>query len=152
MHYYLSDRKQMTSHLIIFHLFTRQYFMKGTNNDITHCVMFFLPWRIPSSGTLQVVLVRTDVSEEYIASIIRVRRIYKLVTTSVLTSNWSTFLRGLLRLLVVSNVVPSSPILVILVMEVVVPLKHWFLQEPHGVSPQKMTLFIVTAIKISNHI
>jgi hypothetical protein len=29
-----------------------------------------------------------------------------------------------------------------------VPLKCWLLQEPHGVTSQKMTFFIVTAMKI----
>jgi hypothetical protein len=39
------------------------------------------------------------------------------------------------RLLVMANVVPSSPILVTLMM------KHRFLQEPHGVTSQKMAFF-----------
>jgi hypothetical protein len=47
----------------------------------------------------RVVLVRTDVSEEHIDSIIRV------------------FLRIVLQLLVTANVVPTSPILVTLIME-----------------------------------
>jgi hypothetical protein len=52
-----------------------------------------------SSGKLRsVVLVRTDVSEELSASIVRVTRICELGTLAV-TSN---------RLLVTSNVVPSS--------------------------------------------
>jgi hypothetical protein len=53
-------------------------------------------------------LVRTDVSEERIASIIRVTRIGDLA-----------FLRSVLRLLVAANIVPSSPILVILMMEAI---------------------------------
>jgi hypothetical protein len=52
-----------------------------------------------------VALVRTDVSEEPSTSIIRVTRIGELVTSAVS------------RLLVTANVVPSSPILVTLMME-----------------------------------
>jgi hypothetical protein len=55
-----------------------------------------------------VALVRTDVSEELIASIIRVKRICELGTLAV--SNRP-------RLSVTVNVVPSSPILVTLMME-----------------------------------
>jgi hypothetical protein len=61
-----------------------------------------------SSGTLRrVALLTNDVSEEYIASIIRERRIGELVILAV-TSNRSR----LLWLLVTADVVPSSPILV----------------------------------------
>jgi hypothetical protein len=52
-----------------------------------------------------VAVVRTDVSEERIASIIRVTRIYVV------------FLRSVLRLLVNANVVSSSHILVTLMIE-----------------------------------
>jgi hypothetical protein len=59
-----------------------------------------------SSGMLsRVTLVRTDVSEERSASIIRVTRIGELV-----------FLRSVHQLLVTTNVVPSSPNLVTLMM------------------------------------
>jgi hypothetical protein len=61
----------------------------------------------------RVALVRTDVSEERSASIIRVTRIGELETTLAVTSNWYT----LRRLLVTANVVPNSPILVTLMME-----------------------------------
>jgi hypothetical protein len=54
-------------------------------------------------------LVRTDVSEENSASIIRVTRIGELETTLAVTSSMS-------RLLVTANVVPSSPTLVTLMM------------------------------------
>jgi hypothetical protein len=57
-------------------------------------------------------LVRTDVSEELSASIIRVTRVGELGTT--LAEN---FLRSVLPLLVTANVVPSSPILVTMMME-----------------------------------
>jgi hypothetical protein len=69
-----------------------------------------------------VALVRTDVSEELSASIIRVTRIGELGTLAV-TSNRRTLrvqfvvLRSMRRLLVTTNVVPSSPILVTLMME-----------------------------------
>jgi hypothetical protein len=58
-------------------------------------------WRTPSSAMLRrVALVRTDVSEEHSASIFRVTKIGELGTT-----------------LAVTSIVPSSPILVILMME-----------------------------------
>jgi hypothetical protein len=87
-------------------------------------------------------LVRTDISEERIASIIMVTRIGELETTLPVTSNRSSvcrflatanvvpilvtlkmeeipleFLRSLRRLLVTASVVPSSPILVTLIKE-----------------------------------
>jgi hypothetical protein len=65
-----------------------------------------------SSGVLgRVALVRTDVSEERSATIIRVTRIGELGTRS------DVFLRSVCRLLVTANVVPSSPILVTLMMD-----------------------------------
>jgi hypothetical protein len=58
---------------------------------------------MPSSGTLRrVALVRTNVTEELIASIIRVTRIGKLV------SKLAVFFRSLFRMLVTVNV-PSLP-------------------------------------------
>jgi hypothetical protein len=56
-----------------------------------------------------VILVGTDVSEELIASITRVKRISDLET--------SAFLRSVLQLLVTANVVPSSQIVSTLIME-----------------------------------
>jgi hypothetical protein len=61
-----------------------------------------------SSGMLRrVLLVRTGVSEELSASVIRVTRIGELGTTLAVTS----------KLLVTANVVPSSPVLVTLIVE-----------------------------------
>jgi hypothetical protein len=75
----------------------------------------------------RVALVRTDVSEERIASIIRVIRNGELGTLAV-TSNHTrceetvyknSIFRSVLRLLVTANVVPRSPILVTLKMEAI---------------------------------
>jgi hypothetical protein len=63
----------------------------------------------------RVTLVRIDVSEESIPSIISVTRFDELRTTLAVTSNLST----LFRLLVTANVVPSSPIIVIGMMEAI---------------------------------
>jgi hypothetical protein len=64
-----------------------------------------------SFGMLRcVALVRTDVSEELRTSIIRVARIDEVGTTLAITSNRRT-------LLVMANVVPSSPILATLMKE-----------------------------------
>jgi hypothetical protein len=57
-----------------------------------------------------VALVRTDVSEERSASIIRMTIIGELGTTLAITSSRR-------RLLVITNVIPNSPILVTLMME-----------------------------------
>jgi hypothetical protein len=74
----------------------------------------------------RVALVRTDVSEEFSASFIRVTRIGELGTTLAVTSNRHTlrgsvasysYARSVCRLLVTASVVPSSPILVILMKE-----------------------------------
>jgi hypothetical protein len=75
-----------------------------------------------SSGLLRrVALVRSDVSEELNASFTRVKRIGELGTTLVVTSNRRTLRRNtsVHRLLVMANVVPSSPILVTLMKETV---------------------------------
>jgi hypothetical protein len=67
---------------------------------------------MPSSGMLRhVAVVRTDVSEERSAPIIRVTRIVELGTTLAVT------LHSVRRLLLTANVHPSSPILVTLMME-----------------------------------
>jgi hypothetical protein len=70
-----------------------------------------------SSGMLRTVaLVRTDVSEELSASIIRVTRIGGLGTTLAVSSNLRTLRRNT-KLLVTANVVHISPIFVTLMME-----------------------------------
>jgi hypothetical protein len=66
-----------------------------------------------------VALVRTDVSEEHSASIIRVTRIGGLGTI--------VFLRSTRRLLVTANSVPSSPIIVTLIMEKLNSSQTWVL-------------------------
>jgi hypothetical protein len=73
----------------------------------------------------RVALVRTDVSEELSISFIRVTRIGELGTTLAATRYRHTlrrntnliFLHSLRRLLVTASVVPSSPILVIVMKE-----------------------------------
>jgi hypothetical protein len=85
--------------------------------------------------------VRTDISEGHIASIIRVTRIGELGTLAV-TSNRGTLPTFTLRLLVTANV-PSSPILVTLMMEAL----HRFLQEAHGVTFQK-TVFCSNKLNV----
>jgi hypothetical protein len=66
---------------------------------------------MPSSGILhRVALIRTDVSEERIASIIRVTRMCKLGTTLA---------SSVFQLLVAVNVVPSSLILVTVMIEAI---------------------------------
>jgi hypothetical protein len=60
----------------------------------------------------RVALVRTDILEECSVSIIRVTRLGELGTKCVIV-----FLRSVRRLLVTANVVPTSPILVTLMME-----------------------------------
>jgi hypothetical protein len=79
----------------------------------------------------RVALVRTDVSEEFSASIIRVTRIGELGTTLAVTSNRRTLRRNtkwsLRRLLVTASVVISSPILVTLMKEALHSSETWVL-------------------------
>jgi hypothetical protein len=78
-----------------------------------------------SSGMLRrVALVRTDVSEEHSASFIRVTRTCEQGTALAVTSNRHTLRRNtktnlVRRLLVRPSIVPSSPILVTLMKEVI---------------------------------
>jgi hypothetical protein len=91
---------------------------------------YMLLWRLASSGTLRrAALVRTDVSDQLSASIIRVTRIVELGTKLTLflvhrflLPWWRRYVRPKCR----------------------------FLQEPHGVTSQKTQFFIVTAAKASN--
>jgi hypothetical protein len=74
--------------------------------------------RMASSGMLRsVALVRTDLSEELSASIIRVTRIGELHNVFLRSELHNVFLRSARWLLVTANVVPSSPIFVTLMME-----------------------------------
>jgi hypothetical protein len=67
-----------------------------------------------SSGMLRcVALVRTNISEERIASIIKAIRIDELGTMLAVTGNRSMLRRN------TTNIIPSSPILVTLMLEVV---------------------------------
>jgi hypothetical protein len=73
----------------------------------THDVSGKSTRRMPSSDmSHSVVLVGTDVSEEGIASIIKITRTDELGTTLAITSN-RVFLRSVLRLPVTANTVPS---------------------------------------------
>jgi hypothetical protein len=71
-------------------------------------------------------LVRTDVSEEHIASIIRVRRISELGTMLPVTSNQSTLRRNTML-----NVVPSLPILITLMMGGITFLQNFGSYKSH---------------------
>jgi hypothetical protein len=71
----------------------------------------------PSGLSRRVTLVRTDVSEELSASFIRVTRIGEVGKTLAVTSNRRTLRKNSDSLLVTANVVPSTPILVTLMME-----------------------------------
>jgi hypothetical protein len=103
-----------------------------------------------SSGMLRrVVLVRTDVSEESITSVIRVTRIRELGTTLTATSNRSTT-SSVLRLLVAVNVVPRSLILVTLMIEEIRSSGTIVLIWPLGVTSQKLAFFVATIVKTSN--
>jgi hypothetical protein len=85
---------------------------------------------MPSSGILRrAALVRSDFSEEFRASIIRVTRIGELGTS--LAVNSPILLH------------PDDGAAKFL-------SKRPFLQEPHGVTSQKTAFFIVTAVKTSN--
>jgi hypothetical protein len=91
----------------------------------------------------RVALVRTDVSEELNVSIIRVTKIAEPGKTLAVTSNQRRLRRNISvrQLLVTANVVPSSPILVTLMMEALSSSETSALTEPHGVTSQKTTFF-----------
>jgi hypothetical protein len=113
---------------------------------------------VSSEMLRRVALERIDLSLELSASFIRVTRISELGTTLALTSNRRmlrrntksahlVLLRSFRRLLVTASVVPTSTILVTLMKEALSSSRHRFLQEPHGVTSQNTTFFIVTAVK-----
>jgi hypothetical protein len=100
-----------------------------------------LLWRMLCSGMLHhVALVRTHILEECSTSIIMVTRFSELEMLA-LTSNRTHTAK--------KYHVPISPILVTMMMEALL-LKSRFLQEPHGVTSQKTSFFIVTTVKTSN--
>jgi hypothetical protein len=77
--------------------------------------------------------VRTDVSEEFIATNIWVETIIVVGTTLV-------FLHRVLLLLVTANV-PSSPILLTLMLEVIRSAESLAVKKPHGVISQETKFF-----------
>jgi hypothetical protein len=79
----------------------------------------------------RVALVRTDVSVELSASLIRVTRISELGTLTISSNR-----RSVLRLLVTANIVPSSPILFTLMLEAIRPSKRRFLQSKRHNIPE----------------
>jgi hypothetical protein len=85
-----------------------------------------------------VALIITDVLEERIASIIRVTRIGTLETLAVT----ATEACQMLWLPVTANVVPSSLILVTLMMEAICSSESWVFTRTHGVTSQK-TAFLI---------
>jgi hypothetical protein len=89
-------------------------------------------WRMAPSGMwCRVALVRTVVSEEFSAYFIRVVKIVELKTTLAVTSNRRiVFLRSVRRLLVTANL-PSSQILVILMMEALSSFETSVLTKSH---------------------
>jgi hypothetical protein len=98
-----------------------------------------------------VAFVRTDVSEELSASIIRVTRIGELGTNLAVFSNRNTlrrnncilaFLLRVLRLPVNANDVPISPNLDTLMKGAILSSESSVLKVPHGVTTQKTVFFI----------
>jgi hypothetical protein len=91
-----------------------------------------------------VALVRTDLSEERMVSIVRVTRIGELGTTSA--GNRSTLRRNLRSMLpyLIANFVPSLPILVTGMVEVICFSETLGLTDPHDIPSQK-TPFLISA-------
>jgi hypothetical protein len=86
----------------------------------------------PSWLLRRVALVRTEVSEERIASIYRVTRIGELGKTLAVTSNRHTLRRNVDELTLTANAVPSSLIVFTMLMEATRSS-----QETQGVTSQK---------------
>jgi hypothetical protein len=100
-------------------------------------------WTVLSPGMLRrVALVRTDVSEGCVASIIRVTRIGELGTTLAVTTYRSCQL--LLTLFLPCWFLSRW------CWRRYIPPKRRFLQEPHGITSKKAEFFMVTAVKIWN--
>jgi hypothetical protein len=104
----------------------------------------------PSGMLRRVDLLRTDVSEEHSASIIRVTRIGELGTLDVTSNRQRYFFRSVRRLLVTASVVPSSPILVTLMKEGLSSSETLVLTTATLRNNQKTPFFAVTAVKTSN--
>jgi hypothetical protein len=100
-----------------------------------------------------VTLVRTDVSEKRLSSVIRVTRISDLGTTLAVTSKRSTlrrklyttvvFLGSVFLLLVADNIVHSTPTLFTLMMEAIRSSETSVLTKPHGVTFQVTAFCII---------
>jgi hypothetical protein len=93
-------------------------------------------------GCYAVSNVRTDVSEEHIASIIRVTRIGERGTTLAVTINRSMLRRN--------TVWERKPVLVTLMMEAICSSQTLVLTRGTRRNIQKRAFFIVTAVKTSN--
>jgi hypothetical protein len=94
-------------------------------------------------------LVRTAVSEEHVACLVRVTIIGELGATLAATINRRTLRRNNIHS-ISANVVPCLPIIANLMMEALhsnVRPKRRFLQEPHGVTSQKTSFFKATAVR-----
>jgi hypothetical protein len=116
---------------------------------------FYNTWRMTSSGMLRrVALVKTDVSEELSASIIRATRIGQLGTTLAVPSHRRTLRRNFFAACVGCylriTLFPVHRFLSPWWWRRSVPTKRRFLQQHHGVTSQKTPFFIVTAVKTSN--
>jgi hypothetical protein len=75
-------------------IITLEICLISKSSNFSFCDIFLVRRMSSSVMWHRMVLVRTDVSEEHIASIIRVTRIGQLGTTLVVTSNLSTLRRG----------------------------------------------------------
>jgi hypothetical protein len=99
----------------------------------------------PSGMLIHVALLRSDVSEELIASFVRVKRMSELGTTLTVTSSEH-------RLLVTVKVVPISPSLVTLMMETVRSSETSVHTRATQHNIPEVEFFIVAAAKTSNHL